>query len=57
MLYRQPGLLRTPQKFAQMSQLAGKKYFFGTKVTSETFLNISQNLKVTRLQGGTQTKL
>ncbi len=34
-----------------------KKIFFGTKVTSEAFLSISQNLKVTRLQGGTQTKL
>jgi hypothetical protein len=31
--------------------------FFGTKVTSEAFLSISQNLKVTRLQEGTQTKL
>jgi hypothetical protein len=34
-----------------------KKIFFGFKVTSEAFLNIFQNLKVTRLQGGTQTKL
>jgi hypothetical protein len=33
-----------------------KKSCFGTKVTSEAFLSISQNLKVTRLQGGTQTK-
>ncbi len=32
-------------------------FFFGTKVTSEAFLSISQNLKVIRLQGGTQTKL
>ncbi len=34
-----------------------KKIIFGTKVTSEAFLSMSQNLKVTRLQGGTQTKL
>jgi hypothetical protein len=34
-----------------------KSIFFGTKVTSEAFLSISQDLKVTRLQGGTQTKL
>jgi hypothetical protein len=34
-----------------------KKIFFGTKVTSEAFLSISQNLKVTRLRGGKQTKL
>ncbi len=32
-------------------------FFFGTKVTSETFLSNSQNLNVTRLPGGTQTKL
>jgi hypothetical protein len=34
-----------------------RKIFFGIKVTSEAFLSISKNLKVTRLQGGTQTKL
>ncbi len=34
-----------------------EKNLFGTKVTSEAFLSIFQNLKVTRLQGGTQTKL
>ncbi len=34
-----------------------KKIFFGTKVTSEAFLSITQNLNVLRLQGGTQTKL
>ncbi len=34
-----------------------KKNFFGTEVTFEAFLSISQNLKVTRLQGRTQTKL
>jgi hypothetical protein len=34
-----------------------EKIFFGTMVTSEAFLGVSQNLKVTRLQGGTQTKL
>jgi hypothetical protein len=54
--YGQPGLLYTPQNFAQSSKFLGK-IFFGTKATSEAFLSISQNLKVTRLQGGTQTKL
>jgi hypothetical protein len=34
-----------------------ENYFFGNEVTSEAFLSISQNLKVARLQGGTQTKL
>jgi hypothetical protein len=34
-----------------------KKIFVGTKVASEAFLSISQNLKVTRLQGCTQTKI
>jgi hypothetical protein len=34
-----------------------KKIIFGPKVTSEAFSSISQNLKVTRLQEGTQTKL
>jgi hypothetical protein len=34
-----------------------KKIFFGIKVTSEAFLSSSQNLKVTRLQGCTKTKL
>jgi hypothetical protein len=34
-----------------------EKIFFVTKINSETFLSISQNLKVTRLQGCTQTKL
>jgi hypothetical protein len=34
-----------------------KKIFFGTKVNSEAFLSSSQNLKVTRLQGCTKTKL
>jgi hypothetical protein len=38
-------------------QIFRKKISFGAKVTSEVFLSISQNLKVTRLQGGTQTKL
>jgi hypothetical protein len=55
MPYRQPGLLCTPQNFAKFKIL--RKKYFGTKVTSESFLSISQNLKVTRLQGGTQTKL
>ncbi len=57
LMYRQPGLLCTPRNFAQSSTFLGKKKFFGTKVTFEAFLSISQNLKVTRLQGGTQTKL
>jgi hypothetical protein len=49
----------TPQNFAQSSKFLGKKYFLIllTKVTSEAFLSIPQNLKVTRLQGCTQTKL
>ncbi len=56
--YRQPGLpCSTPQNFAQSSKLLGKKNIFVTKVTSEAFLSISQNLKVTRLQGGTQRKV
>jgi hypothetical protein len=55
--YRQPGLLCTPQNFAQSSKFLGKKIFVGTMVTSEAFLSISQNLKVTRLQGCTRTKL
>jgi hypothetical protein len=33
------------------------KIFFGTKVTSKAFLSISQNLKVTWLQGCSQMKL
>ncbi len=49
--YRQPGLLCTSLKNVR------KKVFFGTKVTSEEFLSISQNLKATRLQVCTQTKL
>ncbi len=32
------------------------KNIFGTKVTSEAFLSISQNFKATRLQGFVQTK-
>jgi hypothetical protein len=55
-IYRQPGLLCTPQNFAQSLKFLGKKYFFAIKVISEAFLSISQNLKVTRLQGGTQKK-
>jgi hypothetical protein len=34
-----------------------RKILFGTKLTSEAFLSISQNLKATCLQGGTQMKL
>jgi hypothetical protein len=39
------------------AQNFSEKNIFGTEVTSEAFLGISQNLKVTRFQGGTQTKL
>jgi hypothetical protein len=49
--YRQPDLLCTKFKIFR------EKIFFVTKITSEKFLSISQNLKVTRLQGCTQTKL
>jgi hypothetical protein len=56
-VYRQPGLLCTPRNFAQSSKLVREKIFFGTKVASEAVIIISQNLKVTRLQGGTQTTL
>jgi hypothetical protein len=55
--FRLPGLLCTPQNFAQSSKFLGTKIFFGPKVTSEAFLSIFEILKVTRLQGGTQTKL
>ncbi len=34
-----------------------KELFFGTNVTSKVLLSISQNLKVTGLQGCTKTKL
>jgi hypothetical protein len=34
-----------------------EKSIFGTEVTFEAFLSTFQNLKVTRLQGGPQTKL
>ncbi len=50
-------LICTPRNFAQSSKFLGKTSFFGTKVTSESFLSISQNLKVTRPQGGTQMKI
>ncbi len=41
----------------EVQNVKEKNIFFGTKVTSEAFLGLSQHLKVTRLQGGTQTKL
>jgi hypothetical protein len=44
-------------KFAARFKIFRKKILFVTKVTSEIFLSISQNLKVTRLSGCTQTKL
>jgi hypothetical protein len=44
-------------KLCTKSKIVRKKIFFGTKVTAEAFLSISQNLKVTHLQEGTQTKL
>ncbi len=53
--YRQPRLHYTPQNFAQSSKFLGKKFFFGTKVTSQAFLCISQILKVKCLQGSRQT--
>ncbi len=53
--YRRLGLLCSQRNFAQSSKFIGKKNFFGTKVTSEAFFSIFQNLKVTRLQGGTWT--
>jgi hypothetical protein len=44
-------------KLCTKMKIFRKEIFSRTKVTSEAFLSISQNLKVTRLQGGTQTKL
>ncbi len=44
-------------KLCTKFKIIRKKNIFGTKVTSEAFLSISQNLNVTRLQGCTQTKL
>ncbi len=55
--YRHPGFLCTPQNFAQSSTFSERKKNSATKVTFEASLSISQNLKVTRLQGCTQTKL
>ncbi len=47
------GLHKTLHKLQNFKE----KIFFTTKDTSEAFLSISQNLKVKRLQGGTQKKL
>jgi hypothetical protein len=44
-------------KLCRKFKIFRKKNLFGTKVTSEAFLSISQNLKVTHLQGCKQTKL
>jgi hypothetical protein len=44
-------------KLCTKSKIFRKKIFVGTKIPSDVFLSISQNLKLTRLQGGTQTKL
>jgi hypothetical protein len=44
------------ETFHEVQNFLGKS-IFGTKVTSEAFSSFSQNLKVTRLQGGSQTKL
>ncbi len=44
-------------KLCSKFKIFRKKIFFLTKVISETFLSISRNLKVTSLQGCTQTKL
>jgi hypothetical protein len=38
-----------PTKLCTKFKILGKKYFFGTKVTSEALLSSTQNLKVTRL--------
>ncbi len=43
-------------KLGTKFKISRRKIFFVTKVTSETFLSIFQNLKPTRLQGCTQTK-
>jgi hypothetical protein len=56
-IYRQPDLLCTQQNFAQNSKFRGKKYSLVLRLPKEAFLSISQNLKVTRLQGCTKTKL
>ncbi len=55
--YRQPGLLCPPRNFEQSSIFFGKFFFFGTEVTSEAFLSISPNLKVTHLQVSTRTRI
>jgi chitin synthase len=44
-------------KLRKKFKIFRKNIFFGTRITSEAFLSISQHLKVTRLQGGTQAKL
>ncbi len=41
----------------KLKKMLEKNIFFRTKVTSEAFLSTFQNLKATRLQGCTQTKL
>jgi hypothetical protein len=37
-MYRQPGLLYTPQNFAQSSKFLGNFFFFSTKFTSKGIL-------------------
>jgi hypothetical protein len=44
-------------KLCTKFKIIRKILFFDYKVTSAAFLSISQNLKVTRLQGGTQQNL
>jgi hypothetical protein len=49
-------LHETLHKLPQSTKIFREIFFVGTKFASEAFLSISQNLKVTRLQGGKQTK-
>jgi hypothetical protein len=57
--YRVPSARLTlhSTKLCAKFKIFRKKKFPGTKVTCEAFLSISQNLKATSLQRGTQTKL
>jgi hypothetical protein len=60
---KDPGLTVSQAYFAlrdplhKVQNYQEKHSFWYYKVTSETFLGISQNLKITRPQGCTQTKL
>ncbi len=48
--------LHSTRLCTKFKKKSGKKYFLVLRF-SEAFLSISRNLKLTRLQGGTQTKL